>query len=58
MFEDINYSGDGGIYAELIQNRAFQGMQSFRFFPELNTDCYRYCDHVRTTNYYREKFRP
>ncbi|KAF2157721.1 glycoside hydrolase family 51 protein [Myriangium duriaei CBS 260.36] len=24
MFEDINYSGDGGIYAELIQNRGFQ----------------------------------
>lgn len=25
MFEDINYSGDGGIYAELIRNRAFKG---------------------------------
>ncbi|KAF1347105.1 glycoside hydrolase superfamily [Delphinella strobiligena] len=25
MFEDINYSGDGGIYAELVRNRAFQG---------------------------------
>lgn len=25
MFEDINNSGDGGIYAELIRNRAFQG---------------------------------
>lgn len=25
MFEDINHSGDGGIYAELIQNRAIQG---------------------------------
>ncbi|CZT52133.1 related to alpha-N-arabinofuranosidase A precursor [Rhynchosporium secalis] len=25
MFEDVNHSGDGGIYAELIQNRAFQG---------------------------------
>ena len=24
IFEDINHSGDGGIYAELIQNRAFQ----------------------------------
>lgn len=23
--KDINHSGDGGIYAELIQNRAFQG---------------------------------
>ncbi|OQO10212.1 hypothetical protein B0A48_04569 [Cryoendolithus antarcticus] len=25
MFEDINNSGDGGVYAELIRNRAFQG---------------------------------
>lgn len=25
MFEDINHGGDGGIYAELINNRAFQG---------------------------------
>ncbi|KAK4120308.1 glycoside hydrolase family 51 protein [Parathielavia appendiculata] len=24
MFEDINQSGDGGLYAELIRNRAFQ----------------------------------
>ncbi|KAF7318283.1 Alpha-L-AF-C domain-containing protein [Mycena chlorophos] len=24
MFEDISHSGDGGLYAELIQNRAFQ----------------------------------
>jgi alpha-N-arabinofuranosidase len=29
MFEDINHSGDGGIYAELIQNRAFQGSVPF-----------------------------
>jgi hypothetical protein len=25
MFEDISHSGDGGIYAELLINRAFQG---------------------------------
>ncbi|KAF2717277.1 glycoside hydrolase family 51 protein [Polychaeton citri CBS 116435] len=25
MFEDINNSGDGGVYAELVRNRAFQG---------------------------------
>ncbi|QRV80273.1 alpha-L-arabinofuranosidase [Ceratobasidium sp. AG-Ba] len=25
MYEDINHSGDGGLYAELLQNRAFQG---------------------------------
>lgn len=29
MFEDINNSGDGGVYAELIQNRAFQGDEIF-----------------------------
>lgn len=29
MFEDINHSGDGGIYAELIQNRAFQGSTQY-----------------------------
>ncbi|KAF2103488.1 putative vacuolar segregation protein [Rhizodiscina lignyota] len=29
MFEDINHSGDGGIYAELIRNRAFQGSPVF-----------------------------
>jgi alpha-N-arabinofuranosidase len=27
MFEDINHSGDGGLYAELLQNRAFQQVQ-------------------------------
>lgn len=27
MFEDINHSGDGGCYAELIQNRALQGSE-------------------------------
>lgn len=31
MFEDINHSGDGGIYAELIQNRAFQGSTEHPF---------------------------
>lgn len=29
MFEDINNSGDGGVYAELVQNRAFQGSSMF-----------------------------
>lgn len=29
MYEDINNSGDGGVYAELIQNRAFQGDEIF-----------------------------
>ena len=25
MFEDINHSGDGGLYGELLTNRAFDG---------------------------------
>ncbi|KAL2126830.1 hypothetical protein VTI74DRAFT_171 [Chaetomium olivicolor] len=29
MHEDINNSGDGGIYAELIQNRAFQATEQY-----------------------------
>jgi alpha-N-arabinofuranosidase len=29
MFEDMNNAGDGGIYAELIQNRAFQGSAQY-----------------------------
>ena len=24
FFEDINYAADGGLYAELIQNRSFE----------------------------------
>jgi alpha-N-arabinofuranosidase len=35
-FQDINNSGDGGIYAELIQNRAFQYSKAF----PVNTDHY------------------
>lgn len=30
MFEDIDHSGDGGIYAELLVNRAFQGELLYR----------------------------
>ncbi|TID17925.1 glycoside hydrolase family protein [Venturia nashicola] len=37
MFEDINFSGDGGIYAELIMNRAFKGVKiSKPFAPSLS----------------------
>ena len=25
MFEDISHSGDGGLYGELLTNRAFEG---------------------------------
>jgi alpha-L-arabinofuranosidase len=28
FLQDINHSGDGGLYAELIRNRAFQGTAS------------------------------
>lgn len=36
MHEDINHSGDGGIYAEMIANRAFQGKHEFINFSLLN----------------------
>ncbi|RYN36843.1 Alpha-L-arabinofuranosidase A [Alternaria arborescens] len=36
LHEDINNSGDGGIYAELIQNRAFQYSQNY----SVSTDHY------------------
>jgi alpha-N-arabinofuranosidase len=36
LHEDINNSGDGGIYAELIQNRAFQFSDAY----PVNTDHY------------------
>ncbi|KAH8650136.1 alpha-L-arabinofuranosidase [Xylariales sp. PMI_506] len=29
LHEDINHSGDGGLYAELIQNRAFQASEAY-----------------------------
>jgi alpha-N-arabinofuranosidase len=29
IFEDISHFGDGGLYAELIENRAFQGTNSY-----------------------------
>ncbi|MBQ8301597.1 MAG: carbohydrate binding domain-containing protein, partial [Clostridia bacterium] len=28
FFEDINYSADGGLYAEMIENRSFEAMKS------------------------------
>jgi hypothetical protein len=27
FFEEINHAGDGGIYAEMVQNRAFEELQ-------------------------------
>ncbi|KAI9705205.1 MAG: hypothetical protein M1820_005352 [Bogoriella megaspora] len=29
FFEELNHAGDGGLYAELIRNRAFQGSPTF-----------------------------
>lgn len=34
MFEDIDHSGDGGIYAEMLINRAFQGEPSRPIFSD------------------------
>lgn len=31
LFEDINHSGDGGLYCELIQNRAFQDPANYSY---------------------------
>jgi hypothetical protein len=28
FFEDINYGADGGLYAELVQNRSFEHLES------------------------------
>ncbi|KAF2492145.1 putative vacuolar segregation protein [Lophium mytilinum] len=36
MFEDISHSGDGGLYAELITNRAFQGYSGNFILPSEN----------------------
>ncbi|EPS25343.1 putative alpha-L-arabinofuranosidase [Penicillium oxalicum 114-2] len=33
MFEEINHSGDGGLYAELIRNRAFQNKSLEAYTP-------------------------
>ena len=33
FFEEINHAGEGGLYAELIQNRSFED-------KELPEDCY------------------
>jgi hypothetical protein len=30
FFEDINRAGDGGLYAELVQNRSFEDNESLR----------------------------
>ncbi|MFC0772133.1 alpha-L-arabinofuranosidase C-terminal domain-containing protein [Terrimonas alba] len=34
FFEDINYSADGGLYAELLQNRDFEYMPAEKFYRD------------------------
>ncbi len=36
FFEDINYSADGGLYAELVQNRSFEHKDHLYGWTELN----------------------
>ncbi|WP_443937739.1 alpha-L-arabinofuranosidase C-terminal domain-containing protein [Pedobacter sp. MW01-1-1] len=36
FFEDINYAADGGLYAELIQNRDFEYRPSDKLFRDIN----------------------
>jgi alpha-N-arabinofuranosidase len=45
LHEDINNSGDGGIYAELIRNRAFQYSDAY----PVNTDGYRSVNGAKLT---------
>lgn len=38
FFEDINYAADGGLYAELIQNRSFEHRDHLYAWSEINHD--------------------
>ncbi|KAJ2962630.1 hypothetical protein NQZ79_g2205 [Umbelopsis isabellina] len=43
MYEDINHCGDGGLYAEMIRNRAFQmndtgGAPDLSYYSSVNSD--------------------
>ena len=31
FFEDINFAADGGLYAEMIENRSFEAKEGFLF---------------------------
>jgi len=41
FFEDINYAADGGLYAELIQNRDFEYSQADTKFRDLNWNSFK-----------------
>ncbi len=36
FFEDINYAADGGLYAELIQNRSFENQEGMYAWTVVN----------------------
>src|SRR3954471_15788300 len=36
FFEDINYGADGGLYAELVQNRSFEHAESLYAWSVVN----------------------
>lgn len=38
FFEDINYGADGGLYAELIENRSFEHRESMHAWSEFGED--------------------
>src|ERR1041385_950312 len=38
FFEDINMAGDGGVYAELVKNRAFEFKEPLMGWTEINKD--------------------
>src|ERR1035437_2709872 len=38
FFEEINYGGEGGVYAEMVRNRSFYNSSSALFWT-LGTDC-------------------
>jgi hypothetical protein len=54
FFEDINYAGDGGLYAELIQNRSFEDDEPLYGWSEIPAHL---CFQSRHTRIRRGKFR-
>ena len=38
FFEDINYGADGGLYAELVQNRSFEHAQSLHAWTQVSRE--------------------
>jgi len=38
FFEDINYGADGGLYAELVQNRSFEHQEHLYAWGTVNRE--------------------